>query len=140
LSKETGLAVRAIARSAGVQVGKVTEDSTKAAGSATVLDWKTPLGGGLKSTSLGGAITGRGINGLMVVDDSLKGSDAAASLGEKNRVWRWLRRDILSRLEGGASCIIVQTRWAEDDPIGRMLNGGEDWPAGLGEDWIYINL
>ncbi len=140
LSKETGLAVRSIARTAGVQIGKVTADSTKAAGTAVVLDWKTNLGGGLKSTSLGGAITGRGVNGLLIVDDALKGSDVAASLGEKNRIWRWLRRDILSRLEGGGSCIVVQTRWAEDDPIGRIRNGGEDWTAGLGEDWEYINL
>lgn len=140
LSKETGLAVRAIGRAAGVQIGRVTADTVKGAGSATVLDWKTSLGGGLKSTSLGGAITGRGVNGLLIVDDALKGSDVAASLGEKNRIWRWLRRDILSRLEGGGSCIIVQTRWAEDDPIGRMLNGGADWAAGLGEDWEYINL
>jgi hypothetical protein len=140
LAEEHGRAVRVIAQAAGVQVGKVASNSNKAAGSAKVLDWKTSYGGGLKSTSVGGSVTGRPCHGLMIIDDPIKGQEAAQSLGERSRVWSWLKSDILSRLEGGGSCIIVQTRWHEDDPIGRMLNGGADWVAGLGEEWVHINL
>ena len=140
LSKEAGLSVRALSMGVGVRVGQVSELNTKAAGSATVLDWKTPLGGGLKSTSVGGGITGRGINGLLIIDDPIKGIQAASSLAERNRVWAWLKADILSRIEGGGSVIIIATRWHEDDPIGRITEGGPDWVAGLGRNWVHINL
>lgn len=140
LAEEHGRAVRSIAQVAGVQVGRVSFEEGRASGSAKVLDWKTPMGGGLKSTSVGGSITGRPCHGLMVLDDTLKGHEAAESLTERNRVWSWLRSDILSRLEGGGSVILCGTRWHEDDPIGRMLNGGPDWPPGLGEDYVHINL
>lgn len=140
LSEETGRAVRQLVRNLGIGVGK-TAGYTAKGGSGKVLDWKTAQGGGLKATSVGGSITGRGINsGLLIIDDPIKGREAAYSLGERNRVWGWLRSDILSRLEGGGSCIIVQTRWHEDDPIGRMLAGGDDWEPGLGEEWVHINL
>lgn len=140
LAKETGLAARAIALSVGVRVGEVSSINTKAAGSAAVLDWKTPLGGGLKSTSVGGGITGRGVNGLLVIDDPIKGKAAAQSLGERERVWAWLLADIISRVEGGGSIIIVMTRWHEDDPIGRVMTGGPSWPAGINREWTIINL
>ncbi len=139
LSEPFGRAVRTIVMQNGVAVGKASNDTVKGA-SSKVLDWKTPQGGGLKSTSLGGGITGRGITGLLVIDDPIKGIEAARSLAERERVWRWLKSDILSRLEGGGSVIIVQTRWHEDDPIGRMVNGGPDWEPGLGEAWEHINL
>lgn len=139
LSEETGRIVRGLARQVGVQVGRIANDAAKS-GTAKVLDWKTQYGGGLKSTSVGGAITGRGVEGLLLIDDPIKGQEAAYSLAERTRVWRWLRMDVLSRLEGGGSCIIVQTRWHEDDPIGRMLAGGPDWVPGLGEDWLHVNL
>lgn len=140
LSEETGLRVRSIAASVGVQVGKVASNSNAGAGTAKVHDWRTSMGGGLKSTSVGGSITGRGVNGLMIVDDPIKGREAADSLAERDRVWKWFRSDIWSRREGGCSCIIVQTRWHEDDPIGRMTSGGGDWSPGFGEEWEYINL
>lgn len=100
-----------------------------------VLDWQTQFGGGLKATSVGGGITGRGVNGgLIVVDDAVKGREAAESRRERERTWQWFRADIMSRLEGGASVIVVNTRWHEDDIIGRLQSDG------LGEDWLHINL
>lgn len=140
LAEEHSRAVRGVAQAAGVQVGKISANENKAAGSAKVLDWKTSLGGGLIATSVGGGITGRPCHGLMVLDDTIKGAEKAASLGERDRVWRWLRSDILTRAEGGCSVFLVGTRFHEDDPAGRILAGGPDWPAGLGEDWTVINI
>ena len=100
-----------------------------------VLDWTTTHGGGLKATSVGGGITGRGINdGLALVDDSLKGREEAESKRERDRVWNWFRDDIMSRLEGIASVFVVQTRWHEDDLIGRLQKDG------LGDTWRFVNL
>lgn len=124
LAEQTGLKVRARVQRLGIPLS-----------SSKVLDWQTPLGGGVKSTSVGGSITGRGVNGgIIVVDDSVKGREAANSRRERDRIWDWLRSDVLSRLEGGGSIIICNTRWHEDDPIGRILEDD------LGLPWRHINL
>lgn len=102
---------------------------------AKKMDFGFAAGGGLKSTSVGGSITGRGCNGGIIInDDTVKGMEAANSKGERDRIWQWLRSDVLSRLEGGSSSIVCNTRWHEDDPIGRL----QEDP--LGYDWIHINL
>jgi phage terminase large subunit-like protein len=141
LSEPTGRAVRTMVQQLGIPIGRTNGfHANSTAGTAKVLDWTLPQGGGLKATSLGGSITGRGITGLLIIDDPIKGREAADSLAERNRVWKWLRSDILSRLEGGGSVIIVQTRWHEDDPIGRMMIDGPDWTKGLGNEYQVINL
>ncbi len=101
----------------------------------SVEEWQTTLGGGLKSTSVGGSITGRGCNGgIIVVDDAIKGREQAESKLHRDKVWDWFRADVMSRLEPGASLIACNTRWHEDDLIGRLLKDG------LGEKWVHINL
>jgi phage terminase large subunit-like protein len=92
--------------------------------SKSVEEWNTVFGGGLKSTSLGGSIMGRGANGgLVVVDDILKGWMIAQSEHERDRAFNYIAVDVMSRLEGGGSMIICGTRWHEDDPIGRIIGG-----------------
>jgi predicted phage terminase large subunit-like protein len=49
-------------------------------------------------------------------------------------VWDWLRADVMSRLMPGASMIVGNTRWHEDDPIGRLMKDG------LGLKWEHIEL
>ncbi len=44
---------------------------------------------------------------------------------------------IFSRLSKHARQIIIQTRWAEDDPIGWML---QQQAEGNGQSWEYVNL
>lgn len=125
LAEETGGATRKIA----LELLKLRLAKGK------VLDWGLGAGGGLKSTSVGGSITGRGCNGgIIIADDTLKGMEAANSKGERDRIWQWLKSDVTSRLEGGSSMILCNTRWHEDDPIGRMQEDG------LGYEWIHINL
>lgn len=103
--------------------------------SRSVSEWNTVYGGGLMSTSLGGSIMGRGANGgLIVVDDILKGWSVAQSKDQRDKAYNYVAVDVMSRLEGGGSIIIVGTRWHEDDPIGRIALDG------LGEDWTIINL
>lgn len=105
-------------------------------------EWNTVYGGGLISTSVGGGITGRGANGgLVVVDDIIKGSKMANSKAVRDEAYTYVTTDVMSRLEGGGSMLIVGTRWHEDDPQGRIIadaakNGGE----ALGETWSVINI
>lgn len=101
----------------------------------SVHDWRTVLQGGLKATSVGGDVTGRGCNsGLIVADDLVKGREFAESKLNRDRAWDWLRDDLMSRLEPGASLIVNMTRWHEDDVIGRLKAD----PLGL--PWIHIDI
>ncbi len=126
LSVATSRKIRKLARLAGVPLSKEV---------ANVHEWETPWEGGLKATSVGGDVTGRGCNsGVIVADDIVKGRKQAESKGVRDDAWDWLRDDLMSRLEPGASLIVNATRWHEDDPIGRLK---ED-PLGL--PWIHIEL
>ena len=105
-------------------------------------EWKTAFGGGLKSTSKGGPITGEGANGgLVIADDLLKGWKEARSKNHRDDAYNYLVTDVMSRIEGGASLIVSNTRWHDDDVIGRIKKD----PLGLGEiagtkPWIHINM
>lgn len=126
LSDPVGRQVRQMATALGIPLDR---------SSSTIDDWNTVYGGGLRSTSLGGAITGAGCNGgIILVDDLIKGWKAAMSDQQRDEAFQYIKSDVMSRLEGGGSIIICGTRWHEDDPIGRLMIDG------LGEQWQVINL
>ncbi len=126
LSIHTSSMVRRLSRLAGVQLSD--EQQAKH-------DWRTLIGGGLKATSVGGDVTGRGCNsGLIIADDLVKGRAEAESKLVRDRAWDWFRDDLLSRWEPGASVIVNMTRWHEDDVIGRIMRD----PMGL--PWEHIVL
>lgn len=69
-----------------------------------------------------GTITGRG-GDLVVIDDPIKNSDEARSQTIRDQVWTWYQRDVLSRsMTDQAAVIIIQTRWHEDDLVGRVTD------------------
>jgi len=118
---ESGLArsksrrVQQLATDAGYQV------------SGTLSEWFTGSGGGFLATGAGGPLTGRGISGLLVIDDPIKNRQDAESPTIRNRIHDWARDVAFTRLEPGASCVIVQTRWHVDDLAGRQEKEG--WPV-----------
>lgn len=126
LSLQTSRLVRRLVRAAGMPLSEEAQAAH---------DWRTVYQGGLKATSVGGDITGRGCNGgLIVADDLVKGRAEAESKLVRDRAWDWLRDDLLTRLEPGASVIVNMTRWHEDDVIGRLKRDP------LGRQWIHIEL
>jgi predicted phage terminase large subunit-like protein len=133
LSLHTSVMVRRLARLAGVPLAEDAQAKH---------DWRTAIGGGLKATSVGGDVTGRGCNsGLIIADDLVKGRAEAESKLVRDRAWDWFRDDLMSRHEPGASLIVNMTRWHEDDVIGRIMRDpmGLPWehivlPAVIGED------
>lgn len=77
-------------------------------------------GGEMYSVGVGGAITGRG-GDLMILDDYVKNAEEALSPTIRQKTWDWYTTTWLTRKQPGASEIIVATRWHEDDLIGRRL-------------------
>lgn len=98
-----------------------------------VEDWRLLSGGQYTSIGVGGGITGRGAD-LLIIDDPVKSAEKAFSQTDRERVWRWYNMDISTRLEPDAKMILIMTRWHSDDLAGRILNSEE---AG---EWTKINL
>lgn len=83
-------------------------------------NWLTNLGGQMMSVGLGGPITGRGAN-VLIIDDYIKEIKDAQSQHQRDYIWDWFVTTAFTRLEPNATCIIVATRWHHDDLIGRIL-------------------
>lgn len=82
-------------------------------------DWSTTLGGGMLSVGVGGALTGRGAD-LLICDDPIKNDQEANSPTYRDRMWDWWQASALTRLQPNGVAVIVQTRWHEDDLLGRV--------------------
>ena len=114
-------------------------DDTQAAG-----HWETADGGEFFAVGVGGAVTGRRAD-LGVIDDPIKGHEAADSETARDALWQWYLTDFRTRLKPGAAVILIQTRWHEDDLAGRLLGpaykGGSGPFEGYGgESWEVLSL
>lgn len=82
--------------------------------------WKTEKGGGYVAVGVGGPITGRGAN-VLLLDDVFKNREEAESEVIRDKVWAWFTSTAYTRLEPGGVVIIPMTRWHMDDLTGRIL-------------------
>jgi hypothetical protein len=99
---------------------------TRLASRQAVSDFMTTQGGVRMSTSVGGVLTGRGAD-LIIIDDPLK-PDEALSQAQRSAVNDWFDNTLLSRLNDKANgCIvIVMQRLHQDDLVGHVLEH-ENW-------------
>jgi predicted phage terminase large subunit-like protein len=100
----------------------------------------TTAGGGRYATSIGGTLTGRGAD-LIIVDDPLKAEEAMSEPARK-RVIDWFAGTLVSRLndkEHGPIVVVMQ-RLHENDLAGHLLDQGGwehlDLPAIAVEDGV----
>lgn len=83
-------------------------------------------------TGIGGSITGKGAD-LLIIDDPVKGASEAMSTSYREQAKHWYRTVANTRLEPGASQIIIQTRWHTDDLSGWLQ---EEQPG----QWTILSL
>lgn len=76
--------------------------------------------GGMDALGIGGGVTGKGGN-ILIVDDPVKSREEAESFLIRQKTFDWFNDDFYTRREPGAAVIIVMTRWHEDDLVGRLL-------------------
>lgn len=62
---------------------------------------------------------------LGILDDPIRGREAAESQTIRDKTWDAYVDDFCSRLIPGAPQVMILTRWHQDDPAGRILP--EDW-------------
>nr|DAH90070.1 MAG TPA: Large Terminase [Caudoviricetes sp.] len=92
--------------------------------------------GSYYSVGVGGSLTGRGAD-VLIVDDPVSNMQDAMSERVRNSVWDWYTSTAYTRLSPGAGLIVMATRWSMDDLIGRLLMAQE---TGEGDNWKVINF
>lgn len=82
--------------------------------------------GGVYSVGIGGALTGRPVD-LLIIDDPIKDRAQADSEVYREACWDWWTNVARTRLAPGAPVVMILTRWHEDDIAGRLLAGEGGW-------------
>lgn len=94
--------------------------------------WHTSNGGSYVAVGVGAAVTGRRA-ALGIIDDPVKGRQAADSEASRKHVWDWYLGDFERRLTPEAPIVLVLTRWHEQDLAGLLLET-------QAERWDVLNL
>ena len=107
----------------------VLQADSKAAGR-----WNTSKGGDYFAIGVGGAVTGKGAD-LLIIDDPH--SEQEAALAEINpdiydKTYEWYTSGPRQRLQPGGAIVIVMTRWSKRDLTAQVLKaaaqrGGDEW-------------
>jgi len=121
--------------------------------------WSTNENGEYFAIGVGGTVTGKGAD-LLIIDDPHSEQEAALAANDPaiyDKVYEWYTSGPRQRLQPGGSIVIVMTRWGRRDLTGQVLKAaaqrdGEDWevvefPAILPSDkplwpefWSYEEL
>ena len=101
--------------------------------------WSTNGGGEYFAIGVGGTVTGKGAD-LLIIDDPHSEQEAAIASSNPevyDKVYEWYSSGPRQRLQPGGAIIVIMTRWSKRDLIGKILqmNAERD-----GEDWEVINL
>lgn len=98
-------------------------------------------GGKLFFIGRGSAATGRGAMGLLI-DDPIKDRVEADSIVTRKKLWDWYNQVAKTRLDDSVGWIvIIQTRWHEDDAVGRLTDPqNPDYSPAEGRRWKIIDL
>ena len=81
--------------------------------------WETAQGGEYFAAGVGGAITGRGAD-LLIIDDPHSEQDALSATAMES-AYDWYTSGPRQRLQPGGKIIVVMTRWSTKDLTGKLL-------------------
>lgn len=121
IARDSGIFVREMIRTHGDELG-LEISKQKAVGGAWQLEDHR---GGMVSVGVGGALTGRPVD-FMIIDDPLSGQKDADSIKILETQEGWWRSVARTRLAPAASVIVTQTRWSPADLAGNRI--AEGWP------------
>ena len=92
--------------------------------------------GGMITAGVGGPITGKGAD-VLIIDDPVKNAEEANSESYRKNSWEWFKSTAYTRLEPNGAIVLIMTRWHEDDLAGRLI---ELMNQGKGDRWEVLNL
>lgn len=113
---------------------QIFPDLSLSADSKAAGRWNTSKGGDYFAIGVGGAVTGKGAD-LLIIDDPH--SEQEAALAEINpdiydKTYEWYTSGPRQRLQPGGAIVIVMTRWSKRDLTAQVLKaasarGGDEW-------------
>jgi len=96
--------------------------------------WNTSKGGDYFAIGVGGTVTGKGAD-VLIIDDPHSEQEAAMAASNPDiydKVFEWYTSGPRQRLQPGGAIVVVMTRWAQRDLTGQVLKSaaqrsGEEW-------------
>ena len=101
--------------------------------------WSTNGNGEYFAIGVGGTVTGKGAD-LLIIDDPHSEQEAALASGDPSvfdKVYEWYTSGPRQRLQPGGAIIVVMTRWSKRDLTGKIIQGTIERD---GELWEEINF
>ena len=101
--------------------------------------WNTSKGGDYFAIGVGGAVTGKGAD-VLIIDDPHSEQEAAMAASNPevyDKVYEWYTSGPRQRLQPGGAIVIVMTRWAARDLTGQVLKSAAQR---AGEEWEVIEF
>ena len=106
------------------------QEDSKAAGR-----WETAQGGEYFAAGVGGAITGRGAD-LLIIDDPHSEQDAMSKTALES-AYEWYTSGPRQRLQPGGKIVLVMTRWSTKDLTGLLLANQKEAKA---DQWHVVEF
>ena len=101
--------------------------------------WDTNKGGTYFAIGVGGTVTGKGAD-LLIIDDPHSEQEAAIASSNPevyDKVYEWYSSGPRQRLQPGGAIVVVMTRWSLKDLTGRILKSSIERD---GDEWEVINF
>lgn len=117
------------------QYAKIFPNVALRADSKAAGRWATNHNGDYFAIGVGGTVTGKGAD-LLIIDDPHSEQEARLAQGDPtvfDNVYEWYTSGPRQRLQPGGAIIIVMTRWSDKDLTGRVLKSDNT-------DWELIEL
>lgn len=102
--------------------------------------WATNQNGEYFAIGVGGTVTGKGAD-LLIIDDPHSEQEAALAAGDPtvfDKVYEWYTSGPRQRLQPGGAIVIVMTRWGTKDLTGRVLK--DSAMRDKGEEWDVVEF
>tara|TARA_R100001086_G_scaffold208945_1_gene124708 strand:- start:3077 stop:4573 length:1497 start_codon:yes stop_codon:yes gene_type:complete len=113
--------------------GVSLQSDSKAAGR-----WNTNKGGEYFAIGVGGAVTGKGADLLIIDDPHSEQEGASADINVFNRTYEWYTSGPRQRLQPNGSIVVVMTRWHNKDLTGQVIDASIK--RGGADQWEVIEL
>jgi len=101
--------------------------------------WSTNGNGEYFAIGVGGTVTGKGAD-LLIIDDPHSEQEAAlASMDPSvfDKVYEWYTSGPRQRLQPGGAIVVIMTRWSKRDLTGKILQSAVERD---GDEWEVINF
>jgi len=138
LSVGFGRKVRNLIQSEDYQ--KIFKGVALSADSKAAGRWNTNKGGEYFAIGVGGAVTGKGAD-VLVIDDPHSEQDATVGAYNPDvydKVYEWYTSGPRQRLQPGGAIIIVMTRWSKRDLTGQIIKNSTQKEGS--SEWEVIEL